>query len=56
MLLCAGGGGKPLWKLPSCSATAEETAEEVVTDMGLNKALKRLEVMAPHVLEPLLKT
>lgn len=28
-----------------------ETAEEVVTEVGLSKALKRLEVIAPHVLK-----
>lgn len=39
------------WKLPSCTARAEETAEEAVTDSGLSKALQRLEVIAPHVLE-----
>lgn len=42
-------------KLPSCTATAEETAEKVVTNVGLSKALKRLEVIVPHVLETSVK-
>lgn len=28
------------WKLPSCTARTEETAEEVVTDLGFSKALR----------------